>query len=112
VALRAAATIGADAFDRYRRALLHAYFAEHRTVSERAVLVAVAGESGLDADAFDALLTARGNELAGDVFREHADALERGIFAVPTVAVDRGGFLRGAVDLDAYRHAIALARAV
>ena len=91
---------------RYHRALMVAYFSQHRTVSDRSVLVAIAGELGIDTSEFDALLTERGREFERDVWKDYAEAIERGIHAVPTVVVDDTFIIGGAVDTNDYRQVI------
>lgn len=103
---KVAATFGARAFGRYHLALLHAYFAEHRTISDRHVLVAVAGETGLPTADFDDRLAARGDDLAREVLTEHVEAIESGIHAVPAVVANGRYLVTGAVELDDYRRLI------
>jgi predicted DsbA family dithiol-disulfide isomerase len=106
VAGKVAASFGPDAFGRYHRALLHAYFAENRTISERDVLVAVAGEVGLPADEFDTRLAHGGGVAHRRVITEHVEAIDTGIFAVPAVIAGGGRVVTGAVELDAYRRLV------
>jgi predicted DsbA family dithiol-disulfide isomerase len=99
-------TFGAAAFDRFHLALMRAYFAENRTISERAVLLDVAGAVGLDAAELAATLDANGAELEAEVVGDHRAALALGIAAVPTVVVDDEYLLQGAMTLDQYRKVI------
>jgi predicted DsbA family dithiol-disulfide isomerase len=106
IAGKAALSFGEDCFDRFHLALMHAYFAEHRDVSSRDVVVAVAAEIGIDETAFSDRLRSRGAEFHRAVVDDYADALDRGIAAVPTVLIDGAVPIRGAQDLDVYRQAI------
>jgi predicted DsbA family dithiol-disulfide isomerase len=110
VAGKVASTFGEPAFDQYHRALLHAYFAENRTISDRSVLVAVAGEAGLEVDLFSERFDSGYGALEQDVLQEHNQAIQAGITAVPSVVVGGRYLLTGAVDVDQYRRAIAKAR--
>lgn len=109
VAGKVAATFGAGAFDRFHLALMRAYFAENRTISERDVILDVAGAVGLDTEAFARLLDERGAELDAAVVADHRDALARGIAAVPTVVVhdDDEYVLTGALRTDQYSRVVA-----
>jgi predicted DsbA family dithiol-disulfide isomerase len=98
---------GAGAFDRFHLALMHAYFAENRTISERAVIVDVADAVGLDADALAAALETNEDALRAAVIADHRAALERGIAAVPTAVIDDEYMLQGAMTLEQYRKVVA-----
>lgn len=110
VAGKVAANFGADAFDRFHLALMRAYFAGNRTISERDVILDVAGSVGLDTEVFARLLDERGAELDAAVVADHRDALARGIAAVPTVVVHHGDdeyVLSGALRADQYSRVVA-----
>lgn len=110
VAGKVASTFGEAAFLDYHRALLHAYFAENRTISDRSVLVAVAGEAGLEPDLFAERLDDGYRQLEQEVLAEHNAAIKAGINAVPSVVVGRRYLVQGAVDEEQYRRVIAKAR--
>lgn len=110
VAGKVASTFGESAFVRYHRALLHAYFAENRTISDRSVLVAVAGEAGLEVDLFSDRLDSGYQQLGQEVLYEHNQAIQAGITAVPSVVVGGRYLVTGAVDAEQYRRVIAKAR--
>jgi predicted DsbA family dithiol-disulfide isomerase len=110
VAGKVASTFGEPAFLQYHRALLHAYFAENRTVSDRSVLLAVAREVGLELDLFSERFDGGYGTLEREVLAEHNQAIQAGITAVPSVVVGGRYLLTGAVDADQYRRAIAKAR--
>jgi predicted DsbA family dithiol-disulfide isomerase len=110
VAAKVAAGFGADAASRYERALFRAYFTENRTVSDRRVLVEIARESGLDADAFDQALSDHGEDAQGAVFADYHEAVELGIYAVPAVVVDGRYLVQGAVEVDDYVRVVERAR--
>ncbi len=106
VAAKLAADFGDQAFRRYHRGLLRAYFSENRTISDRAVLVSIAEESGLAGDAFRSGFDDRFEELRKDVFADHAAAAESGIAAAPTVVVDGQFPIPGAQDIELYQRII------
>jgi predicted DsbA family dithiol-disulfide isomerase len=110
VAGKVAWSFGEPAFLRYHRALLHAYFAENRTISDRAVLVAVAGETGLEVDLFSERLDSGYGALEQEVAQEHNRAIQSGITAVPSVVVGGRYLVTGAVDVEQYRRVIFKAR--
>lgn len=110
VAARVARRFGADAAHRYDDALFRAYFTENRTVSARGVLVEIAAEIGLDAEAFDGALTRHGEEEQRAVFAAYHEAVELGIHAVPAVVVDGRFLVQGAVEVDDYLRVVDRAR--
>jgi predicted DsbA family dithiol-disulfide isomerase len=97
---------GADAFDRFHLALMHAYFADNRTISERSAILDVARSVGLDVAALAASLDANGAALEAEVIGDHRAALGLGISAVPTVVVEDEYVLQGAMTLEQYRKVV------
>ena len=110
VAGKVASTFGPSAFDDYHRALLHAYFAENRTISDRSVLLAVAGEVGLELDLFSERFDSGYGQIEHEVLIEHNAAIHGGITAVPSVVVGGRYLVTGAVDEEQYRRVISRAR--
>ncbi|MBO0714205.1 MAG: DsbA family protein, partial [Acidimicrobiales bacterium] len=110
VAGKVASTFGPSAFHDYHRALLHAYFAENRTISDRSVLVAVAGDVGLEVDLFSERFDSGYAQIEQEVLAEHNAAIQAGITAVPSVVVGRRYLVTGAVDEEQYRKVIGKAR--
>jgi len=102
VAGKVALSFGPDAFDRFHLALMRAYFAHNRTISDRDVVLDVAETVGLDPRAFAMRLETDGERLEADVVAEHRAALARGIAAVPTVVIDDEHVLTGAMRADQY----------
>ncbi|MGQ0824442.1 MAG: DsbA family oxidoreductase [Actinomycetota bacterium] len=102
IAGKAAATFGLDTFDRFHVALMRAYFAENRTISDRAVILDVAAGVGLDSGALAIRLDADSDELMAAVVADQEDALSRGIAAVPTVVIDDEDVVTGALPTEAY----------
>ena len=94
---------GAETFERFHLALMRAYFADNRTISERSVIVDVAASAGGDAAALAARIDADASALEAEVIADHRAALELGISAVPTVVVDDEYLLQGAMALEQYR---------
>jgi predicted DsbA family dithiol-disulfide isomerase len=109
VAAKVVDRFGADVAARYHRALFHAYFNENRTVSDRAVLVAIAAEIGVAR--FDDALTEDGEDAQRAVFADYHEAIELGIHAVPAVVVDGRYLVQGAVEVDDYVQVLERARA-
>jgi predicted DsbA family dithiol-disulfide isomerase len=104
VAGKAAARQGAEAFSRYHHALLDAYFYANRNITDVDNLVRIAGETGLDVDAF--LAAMQDPTLTDAVIADHTEAIQSGIQGVPTVIVDQRWKITGAVDSDVYRDVI------
>jgi predicted DsbA family dithiol-disulfide isomerase len=100
------AEFGGDAFDRFHHALLRAYFAENRTISDRGVMLDVAADVGLDRDRLDGRLARDREAFEAAVVSDHRDALARGIAAVPTVVVADEYVLQGAMALEQYRKVV------
>ncbi len=78
--------------------LFRAYFTEGEDLSDRATLVRLAAEAGLEADAAGELLAsgARADEVRAD----EAEARELDITGVPAFVVDRRVLIPGAQDAD------------
>lgn len=106
VAGKAAATFGDEAFHRFHREVMHAYFAENRTISDIEVLSDVAGKSEIPEDEFRALLDENWQEFENEVFAEHTEAVQLGVTGIPSVVVDDALLIPGAVDADVYRRVI------
>jgi predicted DsbA family dithiol-disulfide isomerase len=87
-----------------KQALFRAYFTEGRDPSDRDVLVAVAGEAGLDeAAARDMLDSGRYTD---DVRRDEQLWQSRGIHAVPAVIVDGKYLIQGGQPPEAFEQAL------
>ena len=68
------------------QAFLRAVWAEERDLADRATLVAIAGEEGLDGED---LLAAAQEPAVADVYRANTEAaIAAGVFGVPTFAID------------------------
>ena len=107
IAGKAAATFGTDAFDQFHFALMRAYFAQNRTISDREVQLDVADYVGLDATEFAARLDASASAFEADVVADHKAALALGFAAVPTVVIDDEDVVTGALPLAAYSKIVA-----
>jgi len=97
---------GADGFDRFHLALMRAYFADNRTISDRAVILDVAESVGLDADALAARLDSSSDALEAEVIDDHKAALAGGITAVPTAVVNDEYMLQGAMQREQYHRVV------
>lgn len=106
VAGKAAATFGDEAFHRFHRKVMRAYFTENRTISDLEVLADVAGRSDIPEDEFRARLDANWQGFENEVFAEHTEAIQLGVTGIPSVVVDDALLIPGAVDADVYRRVI------
>jgi predicted DsbA family dithiol-disulfide isomerase len=109
VATKAAARQGPEAFERFHRALMHAYFARNLDVSSRATILLVAAECGLD----DARMQRDLDDpaLVEAVLADHREAMELGITAVPSVVLEGGFQLPGAQESAVYLRVVERLRA-
>lgn len=98
---KAAASFGPEAFERMHEALLHAYFAENRDVSDAATLRAIWREAGLPDAGF---ARSEAPALLAQTLGEHDEALALGVTGVPTVVVrGRDALVIGAQPVAVYR---------
>jgi predicted DsbA family dithiol-disulfide isomerase len=98
---KAAAAIGADAFDRMHARLFEAYFAENRDITDDTTLAALWQEAGLPPAGFEAR---EDPALLRAVLGEHDAAVALGVTGVPTVHVATSDALvMGAHPLAVYR---------
>ena len=96
---------GKAAFGRYHLLLLAAFFERTWDVSDREVLIALAGEAGLDREAFVADFESGAVE--GEVLADYREALADTRFSgVPTAIFDDVVVLEGAVPIEMYRRAV------
>jgi predicted DsbA family dithiol-disulfide isomerase len=99
---KAAAILGAEAFQRMHRALLHAYFAESRDISNPRTLAALWNETGLPAAELERIVA--DPEVLRRVIEEHNEAVELGVGGVPAVRmVGNDVAITGAQPLEIYR---------
>lgn len=84
--------------------LFTAYFTDGEVVSDREVLVRIAGEAGLDADAVRAMLASDAH--AADVRSDEARARQYGITGVPFFAIDGKYGVSGAQSADVLASAL------
>lgn len=98
---RAAASFGAEVFERIHIGLMRAYFEESRDITDRATLAAIWEKAGLPRAE---LARADDPEVLKSIEEEHLEAVERGITGVPTVRI-RGddAFVMGAQPTEVYR---------
>jgi predicted DsbA family dithiol-disulfide isomerase len=102
---KAAATLGADAFERVHARLLRAYFAENRDITDAATLLLLWDEVGLPAAEFG---RAGDQALVEAVVREHNDAVSLGLTGVPAVQMAGNDVpLPGALPYESYRRWVA-----
>ncbi len=97
---------GAASFDRFHLALMRAYFGDNRTISERSVILDVAGSVGLDTGRLGASLDTDVESFETEVVDDHRAALGLGISAVPTAVVNDEYMLQGAMTLEQYRKVV------
>jgi predicted DsbA family dithiol-disulfide isomerase len=98
---------GVDGFHRFHLALMRAYFADNRTISDRDVILDVAVAVDLDPHKLAAAIDARAAEYEQQVVEDHRAALAEGIAAVPTAVVNDEYLLQGAMTLDQYQKVVA-----
>ena len=97
---KAAATLGADAFERMHQRLLHAYFAENLDVSDDATLAQLWKHVGLDERAFE---RREDPALLQRVLDEHNGAIEAGVNGVPAVMIEGQDLpLTGALPIETF----------
>jgi len=98
---KAAATVGADAFDRMHARLLGAYFGENRDITDAATLLALWDEVGLPAAEFR---RAGDHALVESVVREHNEAVSLGLTGVPAVQMAGSDIpVPGALPYESYQ---------
>ncbi|HVO27840.1 MAG TPA: DsbA family protein [Candidatus Margulisiibacteriota bacterium] len=102
LAAKAAARLGAEAFQRMHAALLRAYFTENRNITDRETLLAVWCELNLPQDAFSYV---DDPGLLQETTAQYHEALEHGIGGVPAIRVPgRAGALIGAQPVETLGH--------
>jgi len=104
VAAKAMAAWSADLSKAFDRAMLAAYFADSRDISDRDVLADIAEECGADRAAFAGYVESNEKVLTQHVLDDHDEAVEQGITAVPTVVIDGVLPVQGAQEVDLYEH--------
>lgn len=82
---RAAAAFGKDAFERMHARLFRAYFAENRDVSDRATLLDLWKEIGLDESGF---AVSDDPVIEREILREYQQAVSDGVHGVPAVRIE------------------------
>ena len=82
------------------RRLFRAYFTEGATLSDHAVLAALAADVGMDEEA--ALTMLAGDEFADDVRADEAMAQDLGVGGVPAFVLDRQFLVSGAQDTETF----------
>ena len=101
VVAKAAARLGPGEFAGLHEALLDAYFAANRDISDAAELERLWSRLGIPAEHFPALDSAA---LLAEVMDDHRDALDRGANGVPAVMmVGNEAVVVGAQPLEIYR---------
>jgi predicted DsbA family dithiol-disulfide isomerase len=101
LAAKAAASLGAEAFERIHERLLHAYFAENRDITDLETLRAVWSETGLPEEEFARVTDESWLRATAD---EHNEAIEYGVTGVPAVRMEgRDGLVMGAQPIELYR---------
>lgn len=110
VPAQVAAKVMADAFPdqamAYHRRLLEAYFSENRNIADSDELVTLAGEIGVDHDAFRAAAAERSQVMTERVIEDHNRAIEHGVTAVPTVVFADTFPVPGAQDVETYERIV------
>jgi predicted DsbA family dithiol-disulfide isomerase len=98
---KAAATLGADAFDRIDERLFRAYFAENRDITDATTLRALWRDVGLADEDFARAADPR---FLRQTIAEHEEALAHGVTGVPAMRIEGcEGLVVGAQSMDVYR---------
>jgi predicted DsbA family dithiol-disulfide isomerase len=98
---KAAATFGADAFQKMHERLLHAYFAENRDITNADTLAALWREVGLPEAEF---VRSADPALLQETIAQHKEAVEVGATGVPAVRLEgQEAVIIGAQPLELYR---------
>ncbi|MFQ5417847.1 MAG: DsbA family protein [Myxococcota bacterium] len=106
---KAAAEFSADSFHAVHDALLRAYFADSRDITDPETLRAVWAEAGLPAQEF---ARSENPELLQRTLREHESALEAGVTGAPAVQLKgNDAVIVGAHPLELYRRWLRRTRA-
>lgn len=87
-----------------KKALLRAYFTDGKSPEDKEVLIAAAGEAGLDMDAARQLL--EGDDLTADVRERERFYLDQGIHAVPSVIVNGRHLIQGGQPAEVFEQAL------
>jgi predicted DsbA family dithiol-disulfide isomerase len=99
---KAAAQVGADAFQRVHDRLMQAYFTENRDITDADTLLALWRDLALPEAAFGRVADPT---LLQETIAQHNEALEHGIDGVPAVRVQgRDGAVIGAQPIETFRH--------
>lgn len=106
IAGKAAASFGPAEFRAFHHRVLTAYFTENRTISDLDVLTEVAAQAGLDPTAFGNRLQQRWPDFEQEVLADYAEAIERGIDAIPATLVDDRYLISGAQELAVFCQAV------
>lgn len=97
-------TYGSEAQTRLKLALFTAYFQDNRDISNEDVLLSIAADTGLDAEAGRAILNDPDNEAA---VRSHLDHwIEQGISGVPAIIFDGKYLVPGAQEAETFVNVI------
>ncbi|MES2497874.1 MAG: DsbA family oxidoreductase [Pseudomonadota bacterium] len=99
-----AGTLGGERQRALKHALFEAYFTEQRDPSDRAVLIEVAGEAGLDRTEATAVLDS--DRYAAEVRDDEHLWQRRGVSSVPAVIVNDRYLISGGQPADAFEQAL------
>jgi predicted DsbA family dithiol-disulfide isomerase len=106
---KAAAMLGADAFQRMHERLLQAYFAENRDITNTETLAALWREAGLPDSEFARYADPA---LLQQTLAEHNEAIEIGVTGVPAARMDgNDAIIVGAQPIELYRRWVSRALA-
>ena len=102
VAFKTVEAIAPDLSKPYHDRLLRGYFTENRNIGNSDVLVELAIDVGVDADALEAAGRDRRDELTQIVIDEHNDAISHNVTGIPTVLFEGQFPVPGAQPLTTY----------
>lgn len=104
IAAKAAARLGAEAFEKVHERLMRAYFTENRNITDTKVLHELWENLALAPEALDKV---DHSEILKEIFAEHNDAINNGVNGVPAIRMEGiPGVLIGVQDEDVYRRLV------
>jgi predicted DsbA family dithiol-disulfide isomerase len=106
ISAKAVDRVSPEATSAHHHALMEAYFTANRDISNWEVLADVASHCGVDMAEYAELLGSERQHLASLVIDDHNAAVEREIYAVPSVLVADRLVVPGAQDVEVYERII------
>jgi len=102
VAFKVLEELAPDNAKAFHDRIMRAYFVENRDISNAELLTGFAVDVGVDADAFNEAMVARGEAMTELVFEEHNSAVSQNVTGIPTVVFEDQYVVSGAQSLETY----------